>query len=315
MLELPVKDNGFTWIQEFERIIKEEVKPKLPMKLNLVLLTGGGSRMDFVRNHCEALFKCRVELGDNPSFMIAQGLAGYGRYVYRIKKFREEIENLCNKELKPEIRTHASGFAERFMEVLRENMFSKVATPFYKKLKRGEIKTAKIADMNKYFLDQFILWLNSSEGKTSRLKITGDLEIKLNEWLKKKTNKLEEKYKIEAGKLRLKFEIESDFFAPENDLMGQVAEFVSFVLARILKVLDKIIPLNLRKIVPDWVIDITMASQEVIFKNISIPILQALELDKQKISEKGTNIFTEKIYEEVYTQLQLKADEAEAFIK
>lgn len=96
------KLNGNTWKGAFEEYLKESKKrlDKDIMQPDLILMTGGPSRMKFVREATKSVFeKSRVESGMQPQYAIAKGLAWAGRLDHKVQKFLRKIE-----EAEPEIR-------------------------------------------------------------------------------------------------------------------------------------------------------------------------------------------------------------------
>lgn len=68
----------------------EEVREHLDeAQPELVLTTGGGSRMPFVRDLCEEVFPdAAVAEVAEPALSVARGLASYGRWRSRVDAFR-----------------------------------------------------------------------------------------------------------------------------------------------------------------------------------------------------------------------------------
>ncbi|MFI1682876.1 Hsp70 family protein [Streptomyces sp. NPDC020607] len=86
---------GLSWRDAFRQDLSTVIG-NLPAPADLVLLTGGPSRMDFVRVIARELVDDpdRVALGKEPEFAIARGLALAGRTSVRTAGFRAEIAEL-----------------------------------------------------------------------------------------------------------------------------------------------------------------------------------------------------------------------------
>lgn len=84
---------GFDWPSVFRKELqqaREKTADNLPQ---MVLLTGGASQMDFVLKYCKEVFpNAKVEMGAEPQFSIARGLAWAGRQDDKVEKFRKDIE-------------------------------------------------------------------------------------------------------------------------------------------------------------------------------------------------------------------------------
>ncbi|MEU6995542.1 hypothetical protein ABZ953_33415 [Streptomyces sp. NPDC046465] len=95
---------GLTWRDAFRKDLAT-VLGNLPAPAGLVLLTGGPSRMAFVREICRELVADpdRVALGGEPEFAIARGLALAGRTSVRTAGFRAAVEELLHSGVVEEI--------------------------------------------------------------------------------------------------------------------------------------------------------------------------------------------------------------------
>lgn len=83
------------WAERFEDVLAEvrgllgEAKPEL------VVVTGGGSRMPVVRQLCLGAFpEAAVENDKKPSLSVTRGLASVGRHRVNVARFRQDIQAL-----------------------------------------------------------------------------------------------------------------------------------------------------------------------------------------------------------------------------
>lgn len=84
------------WKGAFLKILQDAQKVMSDTPPQMILLTGGASRMSFVVEYCEKVFpNARVERGDEPQFTIARGLAWAGRQDNKSEKFIKDIEEVC----------------------------------------------------------------------------------------------------------------------------------------------------------------------------------------------------------------------------
>lgn len=96
------KLNGVTWKDAFEGYLTKSKNrlQKDNMRPDLVLMTGGPSRMKFARDTAKKLFDgSRVVSGIEPQYAIAKGLAWAGRLDHKVQKFLRKIA-----DAEPEIR-------------------------------------------------------------------------------------------------------------------------------------------------------------------------------------------------------------------
>ncbi|MBP3693882.1 MAG: Hsp70 family protein [Thermoguttaceae bacterium] len=82
----------------FEEVVRKLQEQKLQPAL--IILTGGASRMPFVKEYCEQAFTTQfnhpqISLDDNPSSSIAKGLAYTELADEKAKAFQAEIDKLC----------------------------------------------------------------------------------------------------------------------------------------------------------------------------------------------------------------------------
>jgi hypothetical protein len=83
------------WATRFERLI-EKVRQRLGDPPGLIILTGGGSRMPFIRNICEQAFPgTALDIDDDPSLSVASGLASAGYQRVRIAEFRHAMNMIA----------------------------------------------------------------------------------------------------------------------------------------------------------------------------------------------------------------------------
>ncbi len=87
---------GLDWPSAFLRELQQAREKMGNSPPQIVLLTGGASRMDFVLKCCERVFPqpTKVVKGAEPQFTIARGLALAGRTNERLERFRSEIEDI-----------------------------------------------------------------------------------------------------------------------------------------------------------------------------------------------------------------------------
>ena len=145
MLEtkLPELDH-FSWKEAFRNQLLEcmnQLKGKSP---NIVLLTGGGSRMIFVYETCTQVFpSAHVFIGIEPNLSISKGLALAGRLDYKIDAFRDDVSsfvdsNVLRSAVYDELDGLLKGFCDRAINEFKSS---------YKTIligwREGELKSLK----------------------------------------------------------------------------------------------------------------------------------------------------------------------------
>lgn len=87
------RDDG--WASRFEKLL-QKVRRRLVDPPGLIILTGGGSRMPFIRSICEQVFpEATLDIDDNPSLSVARGLASAGQQRVRIAEFRHAMNMIA----------------------------------------------------------------------------------------------------------------------------------------------------------------------------------------------------------------------------
>ncbi len=83
------------WQDAFLKILQDAQKQTADDPPQLILLTGGASRMSFVLKCCEEVFpSAEVVRGTEPQYTIARGLALAGRVGNKMGKFRSDIRDI-----------------------------------------------------------------------------------------------------------------------------------------------------------------------------------------------------------------------------
>ena len=103
IVEAPIPElDGRSWPQAFREAV-EDVRAdseRQGIQIELVLLTGGPSRMGFVQEICRDVFGAEtIRIDSEPELAIARGLARYGILAPRLAAFREEIGDFSRREL------------------------------------------------------------------------------------------------------------------------------------------------------------------------------------------------------------------------
>lgn len=83
------------WQDAFRKVLQNAREQTADDPPQMILLTGGASRMSFVLRCCEEEFpSAEVKRGKDPQYTIARGLALIGRTGNKLEKFRKEIKHV-----------------------------------------------------------------------------------------------------------------------------------------------------------------------------------------------------------------------------
>ena len=116
------------WLQEFEALLQRAKESG--GEPDIILLTGGGSRMYFIAPSCEKIFpEAKIIRGMEPEYSIATGLAYWGRVDIRSQGFVEAVERVLDEQLEPAIEKELPPLFEKLVEDLTDDAISKVVRP------------------------------------------------------------------------------------------------------------------------------------------------------------------------------------------
>ena len=145
IVEAPIPElDGRSWPQAFREAI-EDVRAdseRQGIQIELVLLTGGPSRMGFVQEICRDVFGAEtIRIDSEPELAISRGLARYGILAPRLAAFREEIGDFARRELPHLVEATVPDLRRRLARALAEAMTWQGVKPALMSLKQGQISS------------------------------------------------------------------------------------------------------------------------------------------------------------------------------
>lgn len=182
--------NGLCWREAFysellncKKVIEEDKNQNTPLP-NLIFLTGGASRMRFLRQACADVFPgVRVRVGTEPQLTIAKGLAIIGRTDFKIDAFRKEVARFIESTtLRELIRDEVPLLCEALSERLLEKV-SKISKDKFNEWMTGDVSTIENVE-------------KAIRTETERfLKCSGEVYFRsdVDEWLEAVSQKIEDK--------------------------------------------------------------------------------------------------------------------------
>ena len=88
-----------TWLDAFHDELVRCQKAEEYQTPQLVLITGGGSRIRLLKDICQEIFpEAKIRIGSEPNLTVAKGLALVGRTDFKIKAFRKEVDAFITSE-------------------------------------------------------------------------------------------------------------------------------------------------------------------------------------------------------------------------
>ncbi|MPY56351.1 Hsp70 family protein [Streptomyces spongiae] len=133
---------GRTWRQAFRDSL-DDVARTMGQQPDMVLLTGGASRMHFVQEEAREAFGAdRVLLGLEPEVAIAKGLALAGRMSVRADGFRADIRELLQSDrIGSLVQDRLGDLGQRLGEAVADGMTERHVIPAFRRWRNGEIAT------------------------------------------------------------------------------------------------------------------------------------------------------------------------------
>lgn len=205
ILSTPVLE-GRNWLDAYREALasaKRQMRDALP---ELVFLTGGASRMDFIYEITQEIFpQARVVRGREPELSIAKGLAWAGRIDRKTRLFREEVEALFQSSaFDALIKREIPKLLRRVAAALVRELPEQVILPAFHEWRRGQIKT--LDGLEPVVESRTETWLNSREGKACIAAEVKQWFERLGEEIEVLVNPLCDKYQIP----RTAFNLSSD---------------------------------------------------------------------------------------------------------
>jgi hypothetical protein len=162
-----------SWRGGFRHLL-EQVKADLAAHnvspISAILLTGGASKMGFVRDECRAVFpdlgRGIIQAGQ-PQFTVANGLARWGRIEVQTQLFTKAVEKYCDETIPQHANSMVSGLFEALSNLIADNIIGIIKSEFAA-WKKSEYPT--INAMKKGIENSIQIWLkNSLPGEIAKL--------------------------------------------------------------------------------------------------------------------------------------------------
>ncbi|MGB0907536.1 MAG: Hsp70 family protein [Maricaulaceae bacterium] len=167
ILSKPLKAlNGFTWPAAFSFALKETIEMLGGRAPEIVLLTGGASRLPLVLPECEKAFpSARIVRGAEPEFAIARGLAWLGRFEHLHASFKSAVAELMseNGPVHSKAANASLALGAKLAPALVDGMTEACIMPAFRDWRRGAITS--LEDVEDALSERVKAWLNSEDAQ------------------------------------------------------------------------------------------------------------------------------------------------------
>ncbi len=123
-----------TWPDAFENELeklRQQLESSKDLSPEVILLTGGASRMNFVPEICKKVFPQSSVKSDNaPEFCIAKGLARWGRVEINTSQFFKDIEQFCSETIRPKVEGRIDSLYESIAGIIADKVIRIIKRQF-----------------------------------------------------------------------------------------------------------------------------------------------------------------------------------------
>ncbi|MEH2158555.1 Hsp70 family protein [Nostoc sp.] len=232
---LPELENH-SWIKSFRNSLTEakEKLEKLEIVPQLLLMTGGASRMKFTHVLCQEMFpepETLLRPDPEPERCIAMGLARVGRWDLRAAAFKQEVNKLfTSNKLKGLIERHIPELIESLTKPLTDSLIVNAVKPALKDWQKNKIRT--LADLETALIGRAEQWLKSDRAvQIINHQCAYWFSNKIQPDLAAQTDPICRKFQIPRSSLRFEDSIDPNFVNPELQIGDAIlAETVAFIV-------------------------------------------------------------------------------------
>lgn len=302
-----------SWLACFRDIL-EKVKSDLNTAPELVLLTGGASRMARINEVSTQIFDSESTniINDfQPEICVADGLARLIRWESRCNSFQYDVAQIISPEsIANVIKPHIPATVRNFIEKGTYHLIAEIIPIFFERWSAGSIDSNE--GLYHSLIEIGIEWENKEEGKLVQNEATKTLKKRLDEKLSTDIAELRAKYHIPPDKLN---------FEPYNgslditrglkkvkDKFGRLDVWAGQMYAGIAKIFPKKAINIYSKVLGDY--------YPLIAKLIT-PAFTSFQnwINGDEIAEQFTNDCAQKLHEDLHKQLNGQLETLLAWVK
>ncbi|WP_030682926.1 Hsp70 family protein [Streptomyces sp. NRRL B-1347] len=209
ILDARLDDLGRSWRTAFRKAV-EDVRDKLVKDTgkppDVVLMTGGASRMRFAQEICLDAFEAgkggtRVLLGVRPEHAIAKGLAIAGRTRRRVEAFLEEVGELADSRVPAIIGDNLEALGLALGKVTVDGIVDDQVCPAVVRWREGELRL--LTDIAVEVAKKREVYLKSPAGQAKLKDVTRAWYAEITAVIDREAAAIAHRYGIPTGPLRV----------------------------------------------------------------------------------------------------------------
>ena len=216
---------NYSWLGRCEQLLKYDLDRKLLEKglsreaIGVVVLTGGASRMQPVRNLVQKYFpkskNLSFQFDTEPGLCISRGLSCFGRIDVQTRHFEEEIDAFCKDKLLKIIEKHYSS--TKLVEIIGDEL-AKITKSNLSSWRNGSIDAERIAYWIKKELGN---WSQSDELKDQIKKELERLEREISKEVNQSLKPICNKYGLDNIDLSPSSFLSDDLFKTAREFLKE----------------------------------------------------------------------------------------------
>lgn len=236
LIQQPLTNSQDSWVQTFKNLLqqaKNEIAAR-GFSLKAILLTGGASRMGFIRESIKDVFlrenpELKFQQDSEPEYSVASGLARWGRRRYLIDSFRKKVKEVFEGEMPQLIDNYSSPFLDILIPKLVDKVITDFAIPGLLEWKEGKYETTK--DLQQQIKQQVSDWLRTGEGLEFIASVSNDWwDKEIGQKFLLVVDPLCREHDVPIGEMSLKIPFSSEnFFNPDFPVPIPLEPLVRFI--------------------------------------------------------------------------------------
>ncbi|HYI09121.1 MAG TPA: Hsp70 family protein [Thermoanaerobaculia bacterium] len=270
---LPELD-GASWRDTFLRFL-EQIRLRLANRnavVDVLVLTGGSSKMSFVRDLCREQFRSADFVWCTPpEEAVAIGLARWGSIELRTTAFSLEVAEICNTIVPVIVSEHMEDLRARLASQIARGLADDIIAPAARQWRTGSIKS--LDDMQAKIIERAADWLRSASSVSAIKRAYEPVLERINREVDLRTKEVCLKYDVPPSSLRLKLDLPANDKEKLNvgvgpfDTLVEVAGGITLVILLVLTAIAKgtLLTVSVTTGPPGWLVGGLVAAWAALF--------------------------------------------------